>query len=223
MQNEILLLIETVFIFSSLLLVKKLFGKYGVIAWVSFAAILANIQTAKSVDMFGVSTVLGNVLFASTFLATDILSECYGKEESKKAVYISFFAVILFIISNQICLLYSPNGIDFANESMNTLFSTTFRISASSVIMFFIANMADVILFDKLKTKFNGKHLWLRNNLSTIVCNCIENFMFMMIAFIGVYEFKEIISIAISTSIIETIIALCDTPFLYLAKHKTKG
>lgn len=86
--------------------------------------------------------------------------------------------------------------------------------------MFAISNIADVYLFEKLKNKFNGKKMWLRNNVSTILCNCLETFGFVFIAFIGIYPLEDLMMIALSTSIIEIGIALCDTPFLYLAKYK---
>ena len=78
-------------------------------------------------------------------------------------------------------------------------------------------------LYDRLKSRFNGKHMWIRNNLSTILCNCLENFLFMMLAFLGVYDFKTVMIMALSTSVIEIIAGVFDTPFLYVAiKWKNK-
>ena len=79
--------------------------------------------------------------------------------------------------------------------------------------------MLDVILFDKLKEKTKGKFLWFRNNFATIICNCLENFFFIGLAFYGIYDMTTILIIAGSTSVIEIIAAICDTPFLYLAKR----
>ena len=70
----------------------------------------------------------------------------------------------------------------------------------------------------ELKIKTQSRMLWLRNNISTIICNCLENFLFMFFAFVNIYDLNTIISMAIGTSIIEIIIAICDTPFLYLAQ-----
>jgi len=217
-MNQIILFTEIIVVFSLVIGCKKLFGKAGMIAWVAIATIMANIVTAKNAMVFGLSTAIGTVMFASTFLATDIISECYGKKEAKKAVYIGLFADAVLIISTQIALRYIPSEFDYAHDAMNTLFSLNLRISLASAAMYFIANMADVYLFNKIKEKMNGKKLWLRNNVSTILCNCLENFGFIALAFAGIYDFMTIISIAVSTSIIELIVALCDTPFLYLAR-----
>lgn len=222
-MNEIIIFSEIIVIFTMLVLCKKFFGKNGVIAWVAIATILANIITAKNANIFGLSTAIGTVMFASTFLATDILSECYSKEDAKKAVVIGLSANIVLIVSTQIALLYTPSEFDYAHSAMETLFSLNLRISIASTVMYFIANMADVYIFNKLKVKMNGKKMWLRNNVSTVLCNCLENFGFIGLAFAGVYDLGTIFTIALSTSIIEAIVAVCDTPFLYLAKKLKHG
>lgn len=217
-MNEILLFVEIISVFSTILLAKRLFGKSGLFLWIGLASVLANIQVVKSIDLFGISATLGNVLFASNFLATDILNECYGKKEAKKGVYIGLFSVIVYLAITQLSLLFTPNEIDIAQSSMQTLFGLAPRVCIASLAMFFIANLVDVHLYEYLNKKFQGKKMWLRNNISTIVCNCLENFGFVILAFIGTYPIEEVLMIGISTCVIEIIIALCDTPFLYLAK-----
>lgn len=222
-MNELIIGIEIIVLFSILLLCKKLFGKTGIIVWVSLATVLANIITAKNANIFGLSTAIGTVMFASTFLATDILSECYSKDDAKKAINIGLFSNVILIVSTQIALLYTPSEFDYAHEAMNTLFSLNLRISIASAAMYYIANMADIYVFSKIRQKTDGKMLWLRNNVSTILCNCLENFGFIGLAFAGVYDTQTILTIAVSTSIVEAIVAVCDTPFLYLARRIKDG
>lgn len=223
MYNEVILAIEMIAVFLMVIFCHKFFKKEGVIAWVAIATVLANVITAKNASIFGLSTTIGTVMFASIFLATDILSECYSKEDAKKAVYLGLFSSAVLIISTQIALYYIPSEFDYAHDAMQTLFSMNLRISLASMIMYAIANLADVYLFNKIKDKMHGKALWLRNNVSTILCNCLENFGFIGLAFYGIYDMKTILTIAISTSIIELIVAICDTPFLYLARRINKN
>lgn len=216
-MNVVLLFVEILCTFGSVVLMNKLFGKYGLLAWVPVASILANIMTAKTVNMFGLSSTMGTVLFASTFLATDILTENYDFKYARKAVFMGMFGTLFYIVSSQIAIRYIPSAFDYAHDSMVTIFSLSLRISISSIIMYFIANMADVYLYDKLKVKMGGKYMWLRNNVSTILCNCLENFFFMLMAFIGTFDFRTVVIMALSTSVIEIIAGICDTPFLYIA------
>lgn len=218
-MNELLLLVKMLFVFSAILLALKWFGKAGIFAWLAIATIMANIFVTKSVEVFGISAAMGNVLFASTFLATDILNEKYGAKEAKKGVYIGLFAVLFYLGISQIGLLFVPSGIDTAHGSMAVLFGLAPRVCIASVAMYFLANMLDVVLYEKLRKRHNGKKMWLRNNVCTLVCNGLENFGFTLLAFAGVYSMGDILMIAISGSIIECAIALCDTPFLYMAKR----
>lgn len=221
-MNNLVLLGEVVVTFGLLIIVHRTLGREGLMAWLPIASILANIITAKSATLLGMDATLGTVLFASTFLATDILSECYSKADAKKAVYMGLFGTFMLIVSTQFALAYIPNIFDYADEAMRTLFSLNLRISISSMAMYFVANICDVYLYNKLKDKTGDKMMWLRNNISTIICNCLENFLFIFFAFVGVYSTKEIIMIALSTSIIEMVVAICDTPFLYIAKKMQK-
>ena len=207
--------------FSLVVLIEKLFKKEGLYVWVSIATILANLTVCKMIDVFNFTTSLGNVIFASTFLATDIISEKYSAKEARKAVYLSMFAGITFIIITQLTLLFTPSSEDVVQGAMKTLFAINLRTSIASMGMFFIANMLDIYIYNKLKEKL-PKKLWLRNNVATITCNCIENYFFNTLAFIGIFSLPVIISIATTTTIIEIVIAVCDTPFIYLSKYWNK-
>lgn len=218
-MNELTLFVEIVIVFSMVLICGKLFKKEGMIAWVAIATVLANIITAKNAMIFGLSTAIGTVMFASTFLATDVLTECYSKEDAQRAVKIGLFADVVLILATQIALRYVPSSFDYADEAMNTLFALNLRISVASAILYYVANMCDIYLFSKIKEKTKGKYLWLRNNVATILCNCLENFGFIWLAFVGIYDAKTILIIAVSTSIIEAVVAVLDTPFLYIARE----
>lgn len=211
------MIVAVVGVFSMVCLCGALFEEKGLTAWMCFASIMANIAVTKQVDMFGLSATLGNVMFASTFLTTDIISERYGAKVSRQAVNICMFFTVAFIAATQSILVFVPNNLDFVNDSMRTLFSITARATTASVAMFYVANVADVVLFEKLKQRF-PKALWLRNNVCTILCNCTENFAFTFLAFIGVYSARDCIEIALCTSAIEAVIALCDTPFAYIGR-----
>lgn len=216
-MNILLGVISILLIFISVVSIDKYFKKEGLFIWLSLATVIANIIVCKTIEVVGVTTSLGNIMFASNFLATDILSEKYGKKEAKKGVLMAFVFMIIFVVITQLSLLFIPANEDAAHEAMKTLFSLNLRVSIASLLLFFIGNNLDIFIFHKLAKKYPDK-LWLRNNVATIVANCSENYFFAFIAFLGIYDISTIISIATTSSILEMIIAVCDTPFLYLAK-----
>lgn len=232
--NLIILFVEIIVVFGMVVIAEKLFKKEGLMGWITIATILANIITNKSAEFFGFSTACGTVVFASVFLATDILSEKYSKDDAKKAIHMALASNIALILITQILIHYMPSSTDFAHDSMLLLFSGSLRISISSAIMFYVANLLDVYIFNKLKEKMKGKYMWIRNNISTVICNCVENFLFMILAFIYIpflpgsfagfpdMTINVVLSLALTTTIIEVIVALCDTPFLYWATGNAK-
>lgn len=121
MSNEILLVLSIFIIYGSVIVMYKLFGKQGLFCFTSIATIAANIEVLIMVKAFGMVMTLGNVLFASTFLITDIVSEVYGKKDAKRAVHIGITTSIVFIIFSQWWLLYTPDSTDFAMPAMQTI------------------------------------------------------------------------------------------------------
>lgn len=218
-MNIILGVISAFITFSFVVLIEKIFKKEGLYVWIGISTIIANILVCKSIDILGFTTNLGNVMFASNFLATDIICEKYNSKESKKAIILGVMAQLIFVVTTQLALAYIPSTEDLSHEAMLGLFSINLRVSLASVSMYFISNMFDIYLFEKIKKK-HPKELWLRNNVSTIISNCLENYIFALIAFLGIFEIQTIIEIATVASVIETIIAILDTPFLYIAKSK---
>ena len=216
-MNILLGIAAIILCFGIEVLIEKIFKKEGLYVWISGALITANILVAKNINILSLQATLGNILFASTFLATDILSEKYSTKESRKAVNIGIVSVILFTLATQFSLLFKPNELDMVNNNMKNIFAFNLRISASSIVMCYLSNLLDIYLFEKIKKKIPNK-LWLRNNIATIISNCLENYLFTIFAFIGIYDLKTILSIATTTTILEIIIAICDTPFLYFSK-----
>lgn len=217
-MNTLLLFAGMVLAFTALVMVRKYLGASGVIGYMGVATIVANIMICKSVNILGLSATLGNVMFASNFLATDILTECYGVKEARKGVLFAIISAIGFLVTTQLMLLFEPNEIDIAQESMRNLFTLTPRITLASVALFALSNIADVSLYEYMRKKSNGKRMWLRNNVCTILCNGTENLLFYLIAFLGVFGWNDILSMSLTATVIEIVIALCDTPFLYWAK-----
>lgn len=220
MTNSILFLVSIVFYLFAVIICYKLFGKTGLYVFTAISAILSNIQVCKNVDIFGLSTTVGNVLYAASFLVTDILSEKYGKKAAKKAVYIGIFTTVIFIIGTQALLKFVPNETDIMNGPMTELFGFVPRVAIGSIIGYICSQTIDVTLYHLIwkKTGDGKKMLWLRNCGSTLTSQAVDTVVFTFIAFWGVYDNSVFVSILLTTYLFKAIVAFCDTPFVYLAR-----
>ncbi len=217
-MNEFLFFLSVILIFSTVVLCARLFGREGLIAWAAVAAVLANFLVPKMICVFDIRANMGCILFGSVFLCTDILTEKYGTDAGRRAVFIALIAETAFALTLYLGRLFSPAEGDSAHALMTALFPSALRVTISSTLMFFLSNLADIYLFAYLKKRF-PRSLWLRNNVSTILCNCAENFLFIFGAFLGEYAASECLVLSLSCCLLEIIVSLCDTPFVYLGRR----
>lgn len=230
MNNELLWFAEIVANFLFIILAYKLFGKWGLIMWIPISVTLANIQVVQTIELFGFVATLGNVVYATSFLITDILSENYGKREANKAVWIGFFSLIAVTVLMNITLLFEPlQGDDFAkttHEATNTIFSLMPRLAFASLTAYLLSQHHDVWAFHFWKNKYpTNRQLWIRNNLSTMVSQAIDSAVFVLIAFYGVFETNVLFEVFLTTYVLKFIVAAADTPFVYWGKriHRKKA
>jgi len=222
-MNELFLVVQVVLFYGMVILAYRLFGRRGLFAWTCVATILANIEVLIQVHAFGMDMTLGNIMFATTFVVTDILSEVDGKDKAKQAVWLGVASSIAFIVASQTWLLFTPNADDFAMDSIRTLFSNTPRLIAASFIVYIIAQRFDVWAYHKwwefTSKKFGDsrKFLWLRNNGSTLISQFINAILYNFLAFFGVMD--NLWSIIISTYVIYIITSLLDTPVVYICRR----
>jgi hypothetical protein len=218
-MNEILWLVFAVMDLCLVLAVYRLFGRTGLFALIVFNLLLCNIQVMKTIELFGLTTTLGNILYASVFLATDMISEFYGKKDAKKAVMLGFVTLLMMVGYMQLALLFQPAADDFAQPHLAALFGFMPRIALGSLAAYLVSQMHDIWIFHIIKERTGGKHLWLRNNLSTMSSQLLDSLVFCSIAFLGLFPMNVWWEIVISTYVIKLAVAALDTPFMYLARR----
>lgn len=205
------------------LLLYRFFGRAGIYGVIVFNLLLCNIQVLKTVTLFGLTTTLGNILYAGVFLATDMLSEFYGRKEAQRGVLLGFTVVVLATLYMQIALLFSPAEGDFAQPHLSAIFGLLPRLAIASICAYLISQMHDVWAFEFWKKKTQGRFLWLRNNASTLVSQLLDSAVFCLIAFWGVFPVPVLLEIMFTTYLFKGVVALLDTPFMYIARKVHAG
>ena len=220
MKNELLWILVFLIDFGLLLLFYKFLGKIGLFAWVAMATVIANIQVIKVVQLCGITATLGNVLYASIFLATDILSENYSKKDAAIAALIGFASMLALPLLMTFSLMFTPGEDDFSQEALQMLFGVVPRVVAGSAVAYIVSQLHDVWSYHFIKGRFpSTKLLWLRNNGSTLISQLLDSLIFSTIAFYGLYPTKVFLEIVLTTYLLKAVCALLDTPFIYLAKY----
>ena len=171
-----------------------------------------------TVDLgFKVFVVSAGILpYPITFLVTDLISELYGQKKANRAVASGFIASIFVLIFLWLGGIFSaiPDSV-VSDQTYNAVFRNAWRIIAASMVAYLIAQFIDVRIFHFWKKLTKGKHLWLRNNGSTIASQLVDTTLVICILFIGVWDFKQIFNGIIDGWLFKMLIALIDTPIIY--------
>ena len=240
-NTEVVWFIMLILCFLSILVFLRLFGYVGLYVYSAIAIIAANIQVLKQANFNFFSSInekiipfyepspiaLGTILFASTFLCTDILSEYYGKEKARKNVLIGFCSFFLMTILMLVTIGIQPaedEWVSIVQESLAILFTPMTSIFVASMIAYLISQYFDIWFFSYLKTISSNKLLWLRNNVSTAVSSLIDNTIFSIFAWIilnpNPFPLSDVImTFILGVYLLRVFIAILDTPFIYLAKY----
>lgn len=156
------------------------------------------------------------IVYMATFLITDVIGEVYGRRNARITVRAGFFTqvVVLFFIYLAIELPPAPA---FAMQTeYEMILGGGFRIIAASLVSYLVSQNLDVSIFHKLKARHGDKKLWLRNNASTGIAQLVDTSIFITIAFWGVVPPEAMFGMIVAQYIAKMIIALIDTPIVYL-------
>ncbi len=196
------------------------------------ACLFSGLYIVKHLAMFHVGITAALFTYVFTFIFSDVLSEVYGHVSTKLAIWAGWFTNISLLI---IVLLLGSLPCHPDSPGDNLLFHRTFKLVASTVIAsmlaYFISQFLDIYLFAKLKKKTKGRHLWLRNNVATIVSQLVDTLVFFAVhVFLIELFFLESGNrshwawwyITINEYFGKVFLALLDTPIVYLLIHITR-
>ncbi len=167
---------------------------------------------------------VGVFMFPVVFLMTDVIGEVYGRKIAKFFVLAGFVSTVLFIGYNLISLAmpWSVDGL-WAKEGYDQVFGVSLRIAIASLAAYLIAEYQDVISFFFFKGKFGEKLFWLRSFLSNLWSQLLDTAIFMVIAFLGIYDTPTLISIIITWWLFKVMMGAAYTPLAYLGIRLLKG
>jgi len=164
---------------------------------------------------------LGNTLFTTISMSTDMLNEKYGPQAAKKAIWFGFFTLITSTIMMQMVLKFEPQATDFAQESLQTIFGLMPRLAAASLLAYLVSQFLDVRVYGYLRKRFGARNqFWIRTNVSTGISQLVDSIVFCTVAFgfSGLYTMSEWLQIVFTTYIFKFIISVVSTPVLYWAR-----
>lgn len=177
--------------------------------------VISNILAVKPVEVSGGVIVPAAVLaYALTFPITDAISEVWGRKRANALVLAGFVTSLVAAVMVRLAIWMPSAPFWTLQEAFQEILSSNFRIVAASMTAYLISQFHDVWAFSFWKKMTGGRHLWLRNNASTAVSQLLDTVIFITLAFWGVWP--SILPVIIGQFTVKILIALADTPLVYL-------
>ena len=214
--NEILFFLHviTVLVFT---LVAFAIGRHALISCISLQLVLANLFVIKQMQLFGFNVTCADVFIVGTILGFNLLQEYWGKRLANKAIWISFFCAIFYLVMTKFHLFYIPNSFDKTHEMFFGILQFIPRITIVSLLVFIFVQRLRLRLYDFLRKRFNEKHFFIRNVVVTGGTQLLDTVLFSFFALYGIVEsVTSVIIVSFSVKLITTFLA---TPFLSLSKQ----
>lgn len=184
------------------------------------ALITCNLIANKfiSIDLgFKTFVISAGVLpYPITFLITDILSELYGQKRTTHVVLSGLFASIFVLFILWLGAQFPAiDGSPVNDKTFNQVFQNAWRVIAASMLAYLFAQLIDVRLFHFWKGLTKGKHLWIRNNFSTIISQLVDTTLVVVVLFIGVESWSTMFGYIQDGWMFKIMCAAADTVLIY--------
>ena len=177
--------------------------------------LVANVIAVKVLAVGPISVSAGVLAYPLTFVVTDSIAEVYGRKVTTRLVWIGFVCSLLMVAFIYVTGVLPGAGIWEAQEAYDRILGGVPRVVLGSMVGYLVSQNHDVYAFDFWRRKTDGRHLWFRNNASTVVSQAIDTSLFITIAFWGVVPNDVFVSMFLGQYLVKVVIALVDTPVVY--------
>jgi len=177
------------------------------------ALVISSVLASKIITIFGLFVPAGVLAYCITFVVTDVISELWGRERANRVVFSGFIALLITFLLIRLALWWDAAPIWREQRAFSAVLGSTSRIIIASFIAYLASQYHDVWAFHIWRRWTEERHLWLRNTASTVVSQFIDTLIFITIAFYGT---MPVFSLIKGQYLIKVLIALLDTPFVYL-------
>ncbi|MEX0849011.1 MAG: queuosine precursor transporter [Candidatus Dependentiae bacterium] len=214
-MNELIFIAQALLISGTLLIALRM-GKQALITFVAMQTIFANLFVLKQICLCSFDATASDAYAIGGLLGLNLLQEYYGKEDTKCAIWISFFIAIVFAIVSQLHLLYIPLASDMTQSAYCAILSATPRIVGASLITYLIVQYFDATLYGYLKKHMHQRFYIMRNYISVSISQLLDTILF---SFLGLYGIVENVwHIILVSYVIKLAIVGLATPFLIFAR-----
>lgn len=191
--------------------------KYYDLVLAAFVGILliSNIGAVKLIDINGIITDGGAVLFPLAYILGDVLTEVYGYKFARRAIWTGFIMAAIMSLTILVVQIAPPAAAWLNQAAFESVLGFVPRIVVASLAGYLIGQFMNSIVLVKLKQATKGKKLWARLIGSTIVGEFFDTLIFCTVAFAGILTGQDFVIYVAFGMFYKTMVEVVMLPVTY--------
>ncbi len=178
--------------------------------------IAANILAQKLISVGAYEVTAASIIYPMTYVLADVLTEVYGYRNFRPVIWGALFCNIAFALLAEVAILLPPASIWHEQEQFAMIMGHTPQIVFASMVSYLVGEFMNAYVLAKLKVKTQGKHLWMRTIGSTVVGQASDTIIFTAIAFYGILDAHQMVSLMGTMYILKIAYEVMVTPLVYV-------
>lgn len=184
--------------------------------------LVSNTVAVKIIDLGGLQMPAGIICFPIAYIFNDVFVEVYGYEKTRSVIWFGFACLAFMAGMYFLATLLPPAPIWQDEEAFGRLFGMTPRIAMASFVGYLVGSFLNAFVMSRMKVLTHGRHLWSRIIGSTIVGEAGDSILFNIVAFSGIFDFRQILFLGCSSFLLKTLYEVVATPLTYLVANWLK-
>ena len=160
--------------------------------------LISNVLNCKVIRVGGLPFTGGLIMFPLAALFSDVLTEVYGYAESRKVIWTGFGSMLLLVVMIEICGALPADSLWTHQAAYDAILGTVPRIVAASLTAYFVGEFVNSYVLAKFKIRTQGRLMFLRFVLSTVVGQFIDSATFVLVAFSGRMPPQQMVLVAVT-------------------------
>lgn len=165
----------------------------------------SNLLETKVVQLFGITTTAGLIVFPISYIINDCIAEVWGFKKARLIIWSGFASNFLLIAFAQIAILLPNAPFWDGEEGFNFVFGLAPRIAVASLIAFLAGSFINAFIMSKMKLASKGKNFSARAILSTLAGESIDSILFFPIAFAGLVPTDQLFIMVATQAVLKSL------------------
>jgi len=188
---------------------------YVMAAFVAILLLSNLIGAAKLATLGGFTFGAGIMFFPISYVLGDVLTEVYGYANARRCVWAGFAVLLFMAFMSWVVVALPPAAGWDGQAAYESVFGSTWRIVAASVIAFWAGEFVNSFVLAKMKILTKGKHLWSRTIGSTVFGQAVDSAIFYPIAFLGIWSTEQVLTVMVVNWGLKVLWEVLLTPVTY--------